>query len=62
MANRIVFINEKGGVGKTSACFNASWELAKRGKKVLMVDMDGQRANLSFFCGIDKTQDIHTLD
>lgn len=62
MANKIVFINEKGGVGKTSACFNTSWELSSRGKKVLMIDMDGQRANLSFFCGISKTQDIHTLN
>ena len=61
MAKKIVFINEKGGVGKTSACFNLGWELASRGKKILMIDLDGQRANLTFFCGISKTQDIHTL-
>lgn len=53
MARKITFINEKGGVGKTSACFNTAWELSKRGKRVLMIDMDGQKANLTFFCGAD---------
>ena len=34
----ITFINEKGGVGKTSVCFNVAWELSKRGQKILMID------------------------
>ena len=53
MAVKITFINEKGGVGKTSACFNSAWELSKRGKRILMIDMDGQKANLTFFTGAD---------
>jgi len=57
----ITFINEKGGVGKTSVCFNVAWELSKRGQKVLMIDMDGQKANLSFFAGVDKTCEFFTM-
>lgn len=53
MAEIITFINEKGGVGKTSGCFNSAWELSKRNKKILMIDMDGQKANLTFFTGAD---------
>lgn len=48
----ITFINEKGGVGKTSVCFNSAWELSGLGKKILMIDMDGQKANLTFFSGV----------
>lgn len=57
MSKTITFINEKGGVGKTSACFNAAWELANRGKRILMIDMDGQKANLTFFTGADSMID-----
>ena len=49
----ITFINEKGGVGKTSVCFNIAWELSCRSKKILMIDMDGQKANLTFFAGVN---------
>lgn len=51
---KITFINESGGVGKTSCCFNTAWELALRGKKVLVIDMDGQKANISYFCGLEE--------
>ena len=57
----ITFINEKGGVGKTSVCFNVAWELSKRGLKILMIDMDGQKANLSFFAGVNKDSEISTM-
>ena len=61
MGKTILFINEKGGIGKTSACFNVSWEMAKRGYKILMIDMDGQRANLTFFAGVAKPDDLLTM-
>jgi chromosome partitioning protein len=61
MAKTITFINEKGGVGKTSICFNAAWELSNQGKRVLMVDVDGQKANLTFFTGIERKNGIKTL-
>jgi chromosome partitioning protein len=57
----ISWINEKGGVGKTSLCFNVGWYLSTQGKKVLFIDMDGQRANLSFFCGIKDDEKEHTM-
>ena len=61
MAHIITFINEKGGIGKTSCCFNIAWELSNKKKKILLVDMDGQRANLTYFCGIKKTDDMLTI-
>lgn len=42
----VVFLNRKGGVSKTSSCMHLSWSLAKRGKRVLLVDLDSQ-ANLT---------------
>ena len=60
MAKIIAFINEKGGIGKTSVCFNAAWELANT-KKILMIDLDAQRSNLTFFCGIKKPDDLITM-
>ena len=60
MGRVISFINEKGGIGKTSCCFNIAWEISKR-KKVLMIDMDGQRANLTYFAGIDKDSGVKTM-
>ncbi|MCT8873798.1 ParA family protein [Shewanella xiamenensis] len=35
--------NEKGGVGKTTVSFNQAYRLAEKGKRVLVVDIDGQR-------------------
>lgn len=57
----ITFINEKGGVGKTSVCFNSAWELASRGKRILMIDMDGQKANLTFFSGVQRSDSMKTI-
>lgn len=46
MAKVISFANHKGGVGKTTAVATIAGVLAKRGKKVLLVDLDAQ-ANLT---------------
>jgi chromosome partitioning protein len=54
----IAWLNEKGGVGKTSLCFNVGWYLAELGKKLLFIDLDGQRANLSFFCNIKDRENM----
>lgn len=53
----VSFITEQGGVGKTSLCFNLAWYLASAGKKVLMIDLDPQGGNLSYFAGIKDLDD-----
>ena len=45
-------IAEMGGVGKTSIIFNLAWYMAEQGKKILLIDLDPQKANLSYLCGI----------
>lgn len=60
MGKIISVINEKGGVGKSSIIFNCGWELAKT-YKILFIDLDGQRANLSWFAGIEDREDRPTM-
>ena len=48
----IAIMNFKGGVGKTVTTINMAAELANRGKRVVVIDADGQR-NLSSFFGAD---------
>jgi len=52
MTNVLVFAMQKGGVGKTTTTLNLGVNLAKRGKRVLLVDIDPQ-GNLTQGLGID---------
>lgn len=60
MAKVISFSNQKGGVGKTTSCVNISAQIANKGKKVLMIDMDPQ-GNATSGLGIQKSKAKNTI-
>ncbi len=60
MGKIISFINQKGGVGKTTTCVNMASYLAVFGKTVLLVDMDPQ-GNASSSLGISKEEKHKTI-
>jgi chromosome partitioning protein len=54
----VTFLNQKGGVGKTSSCFHLSAALAKSGRRVLLVDNDPQASLTQGFFGPEATRAI----
>jgi chromosome partitioning protein len=52
MTRILAITNQKGGVGKTTTTLNLGYELARRGRRVLLVDLDPQ-GGLTVFMGYD---------
>ncbi|WP_075603901.1 ParA family protein [Saccharicrinis aurantiacus] len=58
MKHIYAIVNNKGGVGKTSTVYNLSAGIARRNKRVLMIDVDPQ-ANLTQSCGCDSSDNVY---
>ena len=56
----LTFFNNKGGVGKTSLVYHVAWMLARKGLRVVVVDLDPQANLTAAFLDEDRMVDLWT--
>ncbi len=62
MAKKIVITSGKGGVGKTTVCCNLGVQLARRGLRVLICDLDFGLNNVDVALGIENMVSYDVID
>jgi len=58
---RVYFVTGKGGTGKTTVCVGLARSLARRGKRVLILEVDAPRPNLPSYFGGQSTYEPRVL-
>lgn len=61
MTTVISLFNHKGGVSKTTTAFNLGWMLARKGKRVLLVDCDPQCNLTGMVLGFKGFEDLSSI-
>ena len=62
MAKIISLFNHKGGVSKTTTAFNLGWMLARKGRRVLLVDCDPQCNLTGMILGFNHQESTKTIE
>ena len=62
MVKKIVFFNNKGGVGKTTLVYHIAYMMAEIGKKVLVADLDPQANLTAMFLTQERLEEVFLVE